>query len=428
MREDGECVAECAPCAEHASCSYGLTPPACACAVGYARASADAAALLCSWDAEGKHGGGIVDPGLDDPAAWDTEGASFVADAFGMGDDGVVFDQATLCQDPYLSQVIQMPSRELAEPFVLTLEAVSRLSGTGGCQIDQLVQVGDSEQNLRFETSATQSARMCLGSAAYGPDVRVALIPEPRQCPTEYCISRLFGRMAIAPARAGECPEGPIVNANFDEPGGWQLIPAASSNARIVDGALNLRGDNDSGTASASQLVIIPGKAELSHAALRVRYQNYLSNGPMIVALDGIPLMGLWAATNTWLTRDYCIPREFVGSVRTLSFTVEPSVLADASVDSVSLISSASCASEVTGVTDPRRTFIRRASSAREIGWYSRIRLSTIRRLTSRVVVRVARWKFRVLILRIGLLCRSPNRWFGRGPVKFAHPPRAEAI
>src|SRR6266850_2010772 len=44
---------------------------------------------------------------------------------------------------------------------------------------------------------------------------------------------------------------------------------------------------------------------------------------------------------------------------------------------------------------------MRRARSAREIGWCSRIRLSAMCRLMSREVVRVATWKSRVLILRI---------------------------
>src|SRR5436190_15320240 len=51
----------------------------------------------------------------------------------------------------------------------------------------------------------------------------------------------------------------------------------------------------------------------------------------------------------------------------------------------------------------PRVIFIRRARSAREIGWCSRIRFRAIRRLISRDVLRVATRKSRVLILRIRL-------------------------
>src|SRR5918997_1376906 len=50
----------------------------------------------------------------------------------------------------------------------------------------------------------------------------------------------------------------------------------------------------------------------------------------------------------------------------------------------------------------PRPIFIRRASSAREIGSCSRTRLSRIWRLISRGVQRVARTKLRVLIFLIG--------------------------
>src|SRR5262245_40215251 len=49
----------------------------------------------------------------------------------------------------------------------------------------------------------------------------------------------------------------------------------------------------------------------------------------------------------------------------------------------------------------PRPRFIRRARSAREIGWCSRTRFSRIWRFTSRAVVRVARLKSRVLIFRM---------------------------
>src|SRR3954453_8581538 len=50
----------------------------------------------------------------------------------------------------------------------------------------------------------------------------------------------------------------------------------------------------------------------------------------------------------------------------------------------------------------PRPIFIRRASSAREIGSCSRTRLRRIWRLISRGVQRVARTKLRVLIFLIG--------------------------
>src|SRR5262249_2452279 len=51
----------------------------------------------------------------------------------------------------------------------------------------------------------------------------------------------------------------------------------------------------------------------------------------------------------------------------------------------------------------PRLTFIRRARSAREMGWCSRIRLRAIRRLISREGLRVATRKSPVLIFRIRL-------------------------
>ena len=59
-----------------------------------------------------------------------------------------------------------------------------------------------------------------------------------------------------------------------------------------------------------------------------------------------------------------------------------------------------SISSFTSGVTMPRATSIRRARSAREIGWYSRTRFRTIWRLISLVVVRVARWKLRGSIFR----------------------------
>src|ERR1044071_204133 len=84
-------------------------------------------------------------------------------------------------------------------------------------------------------------------------------------------------------------------------------------------------------------------------------------------------------------------------------------------------------------LTTPRVTLMRRARSAREMGWCSRRRLSAMRRLISREVVRVATLKSCVLIFLMG--CR---RAFVRSldkisppepPVKnfFCAPPRRHA-
>jgi hypothetical protein len=352
LTELGTCELPCGPCEAHASCADTTRLAACACVTGYRDPLPDDELLVCEWRGQGENGGGIVDTGFDDPEAWQSQGATYVPDAFGMGDGGYVFESSRVCEDPYLSQVIQMPPRDDAEPFVLVLSGQSRLSSPGGCQFQQLVQVGESEQRLYFGSSAMQSARLCLGAAGYGPDVRVALLPEARQCP-ENCISFLFGGLSIERAAQGECPPDALQNPNFDEQGGWTLLPEDSSPVTIADGALNLTTSASYLFAGASQRFHVPSARELPNAALRVRYENYVSYGRVLASLDGVRLFALAPGGMSWRTRDFCIPREFKGTFRELSFASSDDQLTNVRVDSVSLVSTAACADEVTGVQDP---------------------------------------------------------------------------
>src|SRR5678810_1227557 len=62
-------------------------------------------------------------------------------------------------------------------------------------------------------------------------------------------------------------------------------------------------------------------------------------------------------------------------------------------------------------LTIPRVTLIRRARSAREIGWCSRTRFRAILRLMSLEVDLVAMWKSCGLILRIGSVSLFVRGW-----------------
>ena len=370
--DDGSCTPACAECGEHQVCAVEAASAHCACVAGYADASTSDALLECSWQGEGVTGG-VRDTGFEDANAWESQGAVFDADAFGQGDQGVYFAQDQLCagKPPYLSQVIQMPPRELSEPFVLVIEGISRATIRGQCPISQTVLLGATEHFIPFLNDTVQSVRLCMGDEAYGPDVHLSLVPEPRNCPNETCKTRMFSGLRIEPAQPDECPGRELINPNFDAAGGWTLTPPDSSAATITDGQLQLHEDTSVFEVSASQLVHVPTHA---NGALQVTYLNHVSfGGGVMVSLGGIKLFELQQGGLAWLTREHCIPHELLGSFRDLrvSFETTEGGVKTVAVDSVRFFESAACAVEETGVQDPSLEQIDRAHwwfSTHELG------------------------------------------------------------
>jgi hypothetical protein len=361
--KDGTCTPVCTPCGEHQLCVAHAASAICACVTGYADASNSDASLDCTWQGQGLTGG-VRDPGFEDASAWDSEGAVFEPDAFGEGDQGVYFAQDTLCTEPppHLSQVIQMPARELAEPFVLVLEGVNRAVVRGECPLWQTVLLGSTEHYVPFPIDTVQTARVCMGDEAYGPDVHLSLVPDAHNCPNEVCKTRMLSSFRIEPAQPSECPDHDLKNPNFDDASGWRLYPADNAAAAsILDGRLQLHEDASSYEVYASQIAHVPLHAK---AAIEVTYfNNVASDGGVILSLDGAKLLELQQTGPRWVTRRHCIPHEFWGSFRDLrvGFETTEGGITTVQVDTIRFLDSPDCAVEETGVHDPSLEELERA-------------------------------------------------------------------
>jgi hypothetical protein len=219
---DGRCVAdssvvvECSePCnlGAHEWCNPELEEPACECAPGYD-------GVPCEWV------GVLNDPGFADKDAWtginDAEVRELVDGP--SGDPGLaILPPSAVCNGGALSQTVDMPPLESAEPLVAVLSYKAEEAHG--------ISVGFNRawNTFPMPTGDWQTARFCLGEAAYGTDVVVRVgssektgdckLPEPIEARIE------IDRLDIIVDERGECPlPGEVSNGDADPASeGWRF-------------------------------------------------------------------------------------------------------------------------------------------------------------------------------------------------------------
>lgn len=224
VEQAGRCVTkiienQCEPAcsaSEHEVCDGDTESPSCICAPGYE-------GNPCAW------AGVLADPGFQDQDAWTLRGGATVLEfEDGLIDRGFArVERSVACFAGAVSQTVQMPSYEVAEP--LAAEVTYRAQGLYGLAL------GFNRAWTQLEPNSIEpsledvwlSERVCLGEAAYGGAVTVQLAA-PEQHPT--CFGEEKGnievdRLDIVPAEPGECPApGEVLNSTGDEErGGWEF-------------------------------------------------------------------------------------------------------------------------------------------------------------------------------------------------------------
>lgn len=212
----GQCVCG-LQCGAHEECVLNDGGPGCACTTGYAGDP-------CEWT------GAPESPGFGDPDAWPerTNGAA-IEPLSQVGPTGIgiaSFRESVVCNAGAVSQVVEMPDYDLADPFVVemtyrTTGIDSSGLGNGG------VAVGYNRAFAHAPSTNGQwwEARLCLGEAAYNGTVKfqVAAAERTANCGPGDAATIEVDRFEVLVADSGECPApGFVLNgdANVDG-GGW---------------------------------------------------------------------------------------------------------------------------------------------------------------------------------------------------------------
>ena len=351
-RQGDTCVPICVqPCGDHETCNVTATTAQCECVVGYAGGP-------CEWT------GGLQETQFAIDQLWQkTNGATVLPLAEGPSGPGIAsFESSVTCSAGAVFQVVEMPSYDDAEPFVIEIDY--QAENVPGVEVG----VGRAFRKLRPRQLGWNTGRFCLGEAGYGGPVKFQIAASERRSD---CFSAPVGffevdRFEILVADEGECPEpGSLLNgeANVGE-GGWAfdvesagpgvstggLAPgvgeAGSDGARIYKPA----GGED--VAGMITQLSVPLASSLPSPALRFwwkgtkewRYHVGLGTypGTRIIARP----MDALSTDGSPQTSTYCLPPWTHGNLVDLSFAMLGGLFADEAeliVDNVEIISDPRC-------------------------------------------------------------------------------------
>jgi len=135
------------------------------------------------------------------------------------------FESSVVCNAGAVSQVVEMPSYEMAEPFVI--EMTYRAMNTTGVAIGY----GRAFRRVEDTNGLWATRRVCLGEAGYGGSVKFQVAASDRNpdCFTSPRGTIEVDRFEILVANPGECPPpGSVLNGGANEgQGGWFFQPDA---------------------------------------------------------------------------------------------------------------------------------------------------------------------------------------------------------
>ena len=345
-------------CGAHQDCAETANGGECQCVAGYEGEP-------CEWT------GGLRDPEFESQEAWaDTvNGATIIPLASGSVGTGIAsFTSSVVCTAGAVAQVVEMPSYELAEPFVIQL--IYRASDVLG------VDVGYGRAFRTLE-SLSMLERVCLGEAGYGGPVKfqVAASEPLPSCFTAPRGSIDVDRFEILVAEPGECPApGDVLNgdANPDE-GGWEF-DVETYRVGVAEAGLR-DGVGESGSSGA--WIYKPAGVEnvaAMHTQLSVPLASSLPSPALRFWWKGNPAWWYYVDLGTYpgtqiegRTLDslfgdgaprvvtYCLPPWTHGNVVDLSFAMQSGLFEDEAelvVDNVEIFSDPRCGTS-TDLLDP---------------------------------------------------------------------------
>jgi len=351
---DGICWPFCAEeCGDHQTCKVTKDTAQCECVPGYE-------GNPCKW------GGGLVDSEFTDPDAWSSvNGATVSPLAATLSGEGIAsFTRGVTCEASAVSQIVDMPRYEDAEPFVVNM--LYRQEGGPGIEVGY----GRARRRLIPRQRAWAVSRFCLGEAAYGGPVKfqVAATEPPLDCLTTPESEFSVDSFEIAVAYPGECPEpGSATNgeANIGEEG-WHFYKDLRSGSGAGTPEFSLEPDVGESGSSGARLykpagvgkragvythvsVPLPSEANPS-PALRFWWKAssvfFVSLGTHPVLLTEFEPFDKLVGDGTGKTHTYCLPPWTHGGVHELTFMEQYARAEDTAeliVDNVEIISDPRC-------------------------------------------------------------------------------------
>lgn len=343
-------------CDLHATCVFGSAGPECVCVTGYTRRSVNDLESPCDWT------GVLSDPEFERESSWETGsvGASIAPLEEGLqGARGLaVFDETAACNGDTLSNVVEMPRYEDAEPLVAEVTFRRRLVAAAlgyGSFVEGVptqttfrrLQPGFSAQTVY---PAWAKDRFCLGPAAYGQTesgrggpvlFQIGADERPSECVEGPVIE--IDRFDILPAREGECPEaGGLLNGSAEVgAGGWffDVEPGRDGFARgLLEEGVGREGSGAARLYKAPGATKRPGMftqlsvplpSSLGSPALRfwwrasVGYQHYVDLGTWPGVKVEFRQLDTLVGNGEWSEATYCLPPWTHGNLVDLSFSID---------------------------------------------------------------------------------------------------------
>ena len=342
------------PCGEHETCNVTATTAQCECVAGYASDP-------CVWT------GGLQDPQFTIDEIWQkSNGASVLPLAEGPSGLGLAsFESSVTCSAGAVWQIVDMPSYEDAEPFVIEVDV--RRERVPGVEVG----VGRAFRRLQTPIPGWNTDRFCLGEAGYGGPVKFQIAAGERP---PNCFSAPDGffeidRFEILVANEDDqcpSPEAPLVNgeANVGE-GGW-YFDIETAGAGVTTAALE-PGVGEAGSdgarihkpaggedlaAMVTQISVPLPREDLQSPALRFWWKGskewwyYVDLGTYPGTRSGVRALDTLFGDGTPQTTTYCLPPWTHGNVVDLSFVLQGGFFADEAeliVDNVEIISDPRC-------------------------------------------------------------------------------------
>jgi len=386
----GQCVGQpdgstCGGCGAHEFCDTSATPDACACVPGY---TGDP----CTFQ------GLIRDPSfqqLVDTGAWvneDGKGAAVLPGELGDVDSGEGdLDDSVICNGGSLLQVVEMPSYELADPFVV--EVNYKAEGVHGLAVG----FGRSWTRLPPTGPNWEPGRFCIGEGGYGRDpagneveVRISASERLANCYyREPGSSIRVDHFRIVRANDGEClAPGSVRNGTVEAQGeAWEVLTEQDAQGGLAPGegregepGMRIRrAAGAAGRATMATQMSVPLAESLPSAALVFWWRGSSGHlfdvelGTLIDLGDRGRQVDTLAGTGSGLPYIACLPPWTHGSELDLSFSLPEggADLVELVVDEVQLTSDSRCGTDPDLLdpgfeSAPNRWFGSSVSSTRE--------------------------------------------------------------
>jgi hypothetical protein len=357
---DGQCrepICD-APCGEHAFCDTSVAPAECRCAAGYE-------GTPCAFT------GLIQDPGFQedpDTSPWiGDKGATVLPTLDG---EGALDGDSVICNAGSLLQMVEMPSHELAEPFMV--EVNYKAEGVHG------LAVGFNRSWKRLpptESLLWRTETFCLGEGGYGEapngglvDVRLSASERHRNCDDPELDSRIrIDHFTIRPDTENEClglEPSEVLNGSAEpNEAGWRFFKEDNAQAGFApgegrdttSGARLARGAGETGRATMATQISVPlPSPEFPSPALRFWWRGSSGGlfdvelGTLVDLDDRGRQVDTLVGTGAEPDYIYCLPPWTHGSVLDLSFSLPDgdSSAVELVIDDVAITTDGDCGTE----------------------------------------------------------------------------------